>query len=169
MRGVNPTSIRATLRLVVSATLVSVLFVAHAAAQQQPTTTEKDVNAATEVADSPEETEFKNMLVKNSPWGVEWTNRNGRTGSHKLRFTTDGAALSGVYFDSSTGSQESALENIKVMETCATFKIRGLTGWRNYKYCKEKNGALKIKGPYDGVSDRGGSYDGEAMATPVNR
>jgi len=72
MQAERHKSLHATVRLVVSATVVSVLFAVQATAQQQPTASAQHRAAATQVAQSPDEAAFKQMLVKNSPWPVEW-------------------------------------------------------------------------------------------------
>lgn len=113
---------------------------------------------------------FKKLLVEKSPWSVTWTNfLSGRVGTHKLRFTLNGPSISGEYFDSSTGSQINPLTSLKVTRSennvCVSFSVQGFSGSRDYKYCMEKNGT--IKGDYEGMSNRGNSYEGTATATPA--
>lgn len=140
-------------------TLTFILFAGLTAsvlamAQPKPAASANLPNAATQIAESPDETAFKQMLVKNSPWQVTWETFNNSSGTHKLRFVPgkDGAMLIGEYFYSSSGTPPGLLENIVVKKNCVKFvtSIKGNT----YDYCLTGDGTLKgtVEGFSSGVT-----------------
>lgn len=167
MQGVRRKSLHATLRLVVLATFASVLFAAQAAAQQQPSTSAKDLIAATEVAQSLDESAFKKMLVKSSPWTVVTESQRGTTWTSTYTFAlgSDGATLTGKRYDS-FNRPDGEVEKVTIKKDCVSYVIRFSDRAQENKYncCLAADGTLK--GTYEGVSSRGNSYTGGVVAKP---
>lgn len=116
-----------------------------------------------------DEMAFKKVLVENSPWSVAWENDGDGgllSGTHKIRFMTDGTVIAGELFASSSGTRSSAMESLKFKNnTCVKF-TSGASG-REYSYCLQPDGTLT--GDYEGMRNDGASYGGEVTATPAKR
>lgn len=157
-------SLHAMLRLVVSAAVASGLISAQATAQQQSSTSAKDFTAAAQVAQSLDEAAFKQMLVKNSPWNVEW-GLEGRT--HKISFAleNDGTTLTGKFFSSSSSSSDQPMKDIVPRKNCVRF-VASNSG-NTYDYCLTEKGTLK--GTMSGISRSGNRFNYDAVAKPASR
>lgn len=135
-----------------------------AMAQPKPASSANIPNATTQIAESPDETAFKQMLVKNSPWKVEWESETtGNTGTHQITFAPgqDAATLSGRFLGSSRNSP-GPLSDIVLKKNCVSLTLS--TGSR-YDYCLA--GDRTLKGPYEGETGSGYSFSGKAVAKPA--
>ena len=148
------------------AAAVSVLFSPQAAAQQQPTANE--ANAAIWVAQAPDEAAFKQMLVKGSPWKVEWKSAKGNTGTHSITFALekDGATLGGMYLPDIQRTAPGPLKDMVLKKNCIDFILPTSTG-QKYNYCLA--GENTLKGAYEGFTTKGNRFTGEAVAKPAGR
>ena len=125
-----------------------------------------NLNTSVQVAASTDETAFKSMLVKNSPWKVEWKNTTyNSSGTHDISFALgkDGVMLGGMFLGS-TRSPPGPLSDIVLKGDCVSLKLS--TGSK-YDYCLV--GDKTLKGPYNGMTSGGNFFAGDAIAKPTAR
>lgn len=151
------------------AAAASALFAADATAQQQPIASENDPNAAIEVAQSMDEAAFKQMLVKNSPWTVEWNSTTFvSSGKFGLSFAVDkDGKLSGQFLGDPTsarGTSPGPLKEVVLKKNCVDVVNPSDT---KFNYCLAADSTLK--GMCEGISKTGNRFACDAVAKPAGR
>ena len=121
---------------------------------------------STGVAGKPmDETAFKQLLVKNSPWRVMWNN-SFYDGTFKISFAVADDNVTGEFFENSGGRLNSPLKNIVIHDNqCVSF-ISG-TEKTEYDYCLQESGALTGTQVY--TSNLGDTSKGITTALPRRR
>lgn len=169
MSGLSNASFHATIRFVVFTAFAAALFAGQATAQQKSITSANDLNAVAQVAQSPDEAAFKDMLVKNSPWNVEWkSTTNTSTGTFGLSFAVDkDGKLSGQFLGDPTkarGTSPGPLKKVALKKNCVDVVNPSDT---NFEYCLAGDGTLN--GKCEGITGRGNRFACEAVAKPAGR
>ena len=152
------------------AAAASASFAAHATAQRQSNAIAIDSVTPTEVAQAPDESAFKQMLIKGSPWTVVTESQRGTkwTSTYNFALGSDGATLAGKRYDS-FNRPDGEVEKITIKKDCVSYVISFSDRAQENKYncCLAADGTLK--GTYEGVSSRGNAYTGGVVAKPAGR